>query len=265
MRLLVPFSALVSTAFAAYKWDNIKIGGGGGFTPGIVFSPKTKGLAYARTDIGGLYRLNSDDSWTPLSWILPMTQPGTTGDWDPNNGATLKSTDKGSTWVKTALPFKLGGNQPGRGMGEPLAVDPNDNKIVYFGAPTENGLYKMGTFREDPTDTSGYQSDIVGITSVVFDTTSATLNGATSTIYVATADVTTSVYVSTDAGATWKAVAGQPTGRFPHRVKLSVSEKLLYFTYSNVAGPYDAGDGTVYKYSLSTGAWTNHARVASYE
>jgi hypothetical protein len=44
----------------------VKIGGGGGFTPGIVFSETTKGVAYARTDIGGLYRLNSDDSWTPL-------------------------------------------------------------------------------------------------------------------------------------------------------------------------------------------------------
>lgn len=27
---------------------------------------RRKGVAYARTDIGGLYRLNSDDSWTPL-------------------------------------------------------------------------------------------------------------------------------------------------------------------------------------------------------
>lgn len=44
----------------------MKIGGGGGFVPGIVFNENTKGVAYARTDIGGLYRLNADDSWTPL-------------------------------------------------------------------------------------------------------------------------------------------------------------------------------------------------------
>lgn len=50
----------------AYKWNNVKIGGGGGFVPGIVFNPSQKGLAFLRTDIGGAYRLNTDDSWTPL-------------------------------------------------------------------------------------------------------------------------------------------------------------------------------------------------------
>lgn len=45
---------------------NVKIGGGGGFIPGIIFHLTVQGVAYARAYIGGLYRLNSDDSWTPL-------------------------------------------------------------------------------------------------------------------------------------------------------------------------------------------------------
>lgn len=52
---------------AAFSWSSVKIGGGGGFVPGIAFHPKTKGLAYARTDIGGLYRLNADESWTAIT------------------------------------------------------------------------------------------------------------------------------------------------------------------------------------------------------
>ena len=58
--------ACAAVASQAYKWANVKIGGGGGFVPNIVFNPSQKGLAYARTDIGGAYKLNSDDSWTPL-------------------------------------------------------------------------------------------------------------------------------------------------------------------------------------------------------
>ena len=59
-------ASVLSTAVSAYTWKNVKIGGGGGFIPGIVFNPSKEGVAYARADIGGLYKLNSDDSWTPL-------------------------------------------------------------------------------------------------------------------------------------------------------------------------------------------------------
>lgn len=80
-------SPLVSAASSqSYTWNNVKIGGGGGqslsripaidqpltlflcagFVPSIVFNPSQKGLAFARTDIGGAYKLNADDSWTPL-------------------------------------------------------------------------------------------------------------------------------------------------------------------------------------------------------
>ena len=31
-----------------YVWENVKIGGGGGFVPNIIFNPSVKGLAYSR-------------------------------------------------------------------------------------------------------------------------------------------------------------------------------------------------------------------------
>ena len=44
-----------AVASQTYTWKNVKIGGGGGFVPNIVFNPNEKGLAYARTDIGAAY------------------------------------------------------------------------------------------------------------------------------------------------------------------------------------------------------------------
>lgn len=297
MKLLSLLLASASVAKAAFEWQNVKIGGGGGFVPGIEFHPKVKGVAYARTDIGGLYRLNSDDSWTAVTdstathstwnrWGIDAlaldpsdankvyTAVGMyTNDWDPNNGAIGISGDKGNTWSFTTLPFKVGGNMPGRGMGERLAVDPKNGKIIYFGARSGNGLWKstdggssfskvtsftnVGNYVADPSDTNGYNSDKAGLTFVTFDSTSSTLNGATSRIFVGTADKDSSVYVSEDAGKTWEAVAGQPKGYLPHKAKLQPEEKALYFSYSDGLGPYDGTAGAVYRYDITAKKWKN--------
>jgi xyloglucan-specific exo-beta-1,4-glucanase len=196
-----------------------------------------------------------------------------TNSWDGNLGSILRSANHGNTWSETKLPFKLPGNQPGRGVGERLVVDPANSNIIYFAAPGGNGLYKstdqgvtfskvssftaVGNYAKNPADTSGYSSDLTGLTSIVFDTTSGTTNGATSRIFVGTAYVNAaSVYVSNDAGATWSAVPGQPIGYFLKRMKFSAAEKAVYITYNNVAGPYDAGNGNVYRYATS-GTWKN--------
>lgn len=67
MKALALLAAVAAPALAAFDFKNVKFGGGGGFVPGIEFHPTTPGIAYARTDIGGLYRLNADDSWTPVT------------------------------------------------------------------------------------------------------------------------------------------------------------------------------------------------------
>ncbi|KKY30470.1 putative glycoside hydrolase family 74 protein [Diaporthe ampelina] len=304
LQALKLLAAVAAPVRAAFSWSTVKIGGGGGFVPGISFHPKTKGLAYARTDIGGLYRLNADESWTAITdsittdenwnrWGVDALaldpQDDTkvyvalgmyTNSWDPNNGVIARSSDKGATWSITSLPFKVGGNMPGRGMGERLAVDPANSKIIYFGARSGNGLWKStdggatftkvssftatGTYIADPSDTNGYNSDIQGLAFVTFDSTSAVTDGATSRIFVGTASNGTqqAVWQSTDAGATWSAVADQPGAFFPHKAKLQPAEKALYLTYSDGTGPYDGTNGGVYRYSLTNNTWANITPVS---
>lgn len=284
----------------AYTWQNVRTGAGGGFIPGIIFNATEQNLIYARTDIGGLYRWDqSTQTWTPLLDFLgssDWSQNGVdalatdpvdpnrlyiaagmyTNEWDPNNGYIMRSTDKGNTWQSTQLPFKVGGNMPGRSMGERLAIDPNKNNILYFGARSGNGLWKStdygvtwnkvtsftntGTYVENPSNS--YQGDIMGLAWITFDPTTGTSGNATQTIYAGVADKGSSIYRSTDGGATWSAVPGQPTGFLPHHGVLS-SNGNLYITYSDGIGPYDGTKGDVWKFNTATGAWTNISPVPS--
>lgn len=148
-----------------------------------------------------------------------------TNHWD-TNGQIMRSSDQGATWQSTPLPFKVGGNMPGRSMGERLVIDPNKNSILFFGARNGNGLWKSidsgvtwskvtsftntGTYIQDPTN--DYANGIVGLAWITFDKSTGTAGNATQTIYVGVADLGNSVYRSTDGGATWSAVPGQPTG-----------------------------------------------------
>ncbi|MEU7561525.1 cellulose binding domain-containing protein [Streptomyces eurythermus] len=285
----------------SYTWKNARIDGGG-FVPGIVFNRTEKNLAYARTDIGGAYRWQqATKTWTPLLDSVGWNEWGHTGvvslasdpvqpdkvyaavgtytnSWDPTGGAVLRSADRGATWQKADLPFKLGGNMPGRGMGERLAVDPNRNSVLYLGAPSGKGLWRStdsgvtwsqvtsfpnpGDYRQDPSDTSGYASDIQGIVWVTFDESTGTSGSATKTLYVGVADKDNAVYRSTDAGVTWTRLAGQPTGYLAHKGVLDAVNGYLYLAYSDTGGPYDGGKGRLYRYATATGAWTDISPVA---
>ncbi|MDT0566871.1 cellulose binding domain-containing protein [Streptomyces sp. DSM 3412] len=284
-----------------YTWKNARIDGGG-FVPGIVFNRKERDLAYARTDIGGAYRwVESSKTWTPLLDSVGWDDWGHTGvvslasdpvdpdkvyvaagtytnSWDPGNGAILRSSNRGASWQKTGLPFKLGGNMPGRGMGERLAVDPHRNSVLYLGAPSGKGLWRstdsgvtwsqvtnfpnVGNYVADPSDTSGYSSDNQGIVWVTFDESTGTAGNATRTLYVGVADKDNAVYRSTDAGATWSRLAGQPTGHLAHKGVLDTVNGHLYLSYSDKGGPYDGGKGQLWRYATATGTWTNVSPVA---
>ncbi|MFG3338850.1 cellulose binding domain-containing protein [Glycomyces sp. NPDC048151] len=281
-----------------YTWSNAQVAGGG-FVPGIVFNETQADLIYARTDIGGLYRWQqSSETWKPLlDWVgwdewgytgvvSVATDPvdpervyaavGTyTNDWDPNNGAVLYSDDYGETWGVAELPFKQGGNMPGRGMGERLAIDPNDNSTLYLGTPSGNGLWKSidygrtwaevasfpnpGNFVVTPGDS--YLGDNVGVVWTEF---------YGDNVYVGVADPDNPVYVSTDDGATWAPLAGASQigsvdghDNIPKQAAIDAVNGYMYIITSWDPGPYNgnpategARGGSVWRYAIATGTWT---------
>lgn len=282
-------SNIVPLKTQAYDWGRVKVVGGGLIT-GIIFNPKEKDLIYARTDIGGAYRWDpATKTWIQLldwvsmeDWNLSgveslATDPvdpnrvyiaaGTySNDWVKTNGYILRSKDRGQTWEKTEIPFKFGGNMPGRTMGERLAVDPNDNRILYLGARNGNGLWKsedygatwhkVSSFTPVGDVEDGYGGK-VGPVWITFDPSTGSAGHATQTIYVGLADKQTSIYRSVDGGATWEPVAGQPKqGFLPHHGTLG-SNGMLYVTYNSEIGPFTAGSGSVWKLDTKTGVWTD--------
>ncbi|GAB7191149.1 xyloglucanase [Kineococcus sp. NUM-3379] len=289
-------------AGARYTWRNVAIVAGG-FVPGIVFSHARPGLAYARTDIGGAYRRDRrGGDWVPLLDWVGWDRWGWTGvlsiaadpvdadrvyaavgtytnDWDPTHGAILRSTDRGKNWKPFHLPFKLGGNMPGRGMGERLAVDPNRNRTVWFGAPSGRGLWRStdsgktfeqvgafpnpGRWAADPDDASGYSSDPQGVLWVTFDPRSGRPRRGSRTLYVGVADPQNPLYRSTDAGRTFEPVPGTPEGFLPHKGVLDAATGFLYLATSNAAGPYDGSKGEVWRLDTATGEWRDVSPVPS--
>ncbi|GAB3810617.1 cellulose binding domain-containing protein [Tessaracoccus terricola] len=286
----------VEPGTSGYTWTNGAIVGGG-YVPGIVYNQSEPGLVYARTDIGGAYRLDrTTNRWVPLldhvgwdDWghlgVLSLaTDPVDpdrvytavgmyTNEWDPNNGAILRSSDRGETWQRTDLPFKVGGNMPGRGIGERLAVDPGDNDVIYFGAEQGEGLWRStdagatfeqvtafpnaGDFVPDAASGNSYLMSNLGVLWTVFDPASATADGPSRTIFTAVADVDDILYRSDDAGLTWQPVAGAPTGFIPHHGVVDEQGRFLYLTTSNTSGPYDGSDGEVWRYGIDDGTWTD--------
>jgi xyloglucan-specific exo-beta-1,4-glucanase len=215
----------------SYQWTSAPFGGGG-FVSGLVYHPKVRGLVYARTDIGGAYRWDVvAKRWIPLNDDLGRDDNQLMGALslavDPNDpqrvyiaavraqeavyspAALLASDDQGANWRRVDLPFKLGGNQDGRSMGERLQVDPNDGGILLLGS-SHDGLWKSADRGKTWRRLAGLKADAVGL--VQFDPASGHAGAATPVVYVGTLDTKgPALWRSRDAGETWEPIAGLPS------------------------------------------------------
>lgn len=216
---LMPFAAASVTAFfqvttarsleLPYHWRSVAMGGAG-FVSGIIAHPGKANLIYARTDVGGIYRLSPDTgSWEPLLDWLPPTNGSAMGveslALDPRDprkihllcgtpywrGGTsiLSSADYGKTWRVTDVSkqIRAHGNKWGRHTGERLAVDPNQGDILFCGS-RENGLWKSGDSgatwsRVESFPDAGITRDGNGICFVVFDPASGNPGSPTPTLF----------------------------------------------------------------------------------
>ena len=137
-------------AAEGYVWRDAKVGGGG-YIPNIIFSPVKRGLVYLRTDMGGIYRWDAKEwVWLPLQDdnpepnyrgiesiapdpVDPDVVYAAVGTYHHGPSAILRSADRGDSWEIVPVPFRMGGNEEGRGLGERLAVDPRIFGRVYIG------------------------------------------------------------------------------------------------------------------------------------
>lgn len=279
---IASFSTIVNAE--NYNWGNVRFDGGG-FVSAVLPSPAVEGLVYARTDVGGVYRWDAKNArWIPLmDWVsqndvglfgteafaLDPTDPkkiyvlGGTGYFSDGRTAVLRSSDFGDTWDTSYVEFGAHGNGMGRQTGEKLAVDPNKPSIILCGSRSKGlyrsedsgktwaNLYKVAT----SSATGSNLNDVNGVSFVLFDASSKLADGSTGTIYLGLSQKEDNLQVSTDGGKTWKPIAGGPEGQMPHRAKLV--EGVLYITYADGAGPYNIYRGSVQKYEIASGKWTD--------
>jgi hypothetical protein len=275
----------------AYQWGSVAIGGGG-FVSAVIPSKTERNLFYARTDVGGAYRWNATSSrWVPL---LDWASESEMGHWgvealalDPKNSANvymlagisyfnggktaiLRSGDYGQSFtsIDVTSQFRAHGNGMGRQNGERLQVDPGSSNVLYVGTRAA-GLFRSTDSGSTwtrlaslPVTTTPNEN---GISFVWLDPTSVS-GGVAQRIVVGVSrfgSVGPNLYLSTNAGATFTAVAGAPSGYMPQRASYA-SDGHLYIAYANGAGPHGhwsqpepMNAGQIWKFRVADGAWTN--------
>lgn len=257
----------------------------GGYIPGLVADPTVPGLIYAQTDIGGVYRWeHREHKWVQLLDFLSPGQYNLMGPasiaLDPTNPnrlyiaagmyaypgccAFLVSNDRGRHFHIYPAPFEMASNYNGRAAGQRLAVNPFQPNQLFMGTRF-NGLWVSNDRARTWKQVTSFpitSSSQYGVQWVVFDPHKP------GTIY-AGAYTTSTVYVSTNDGATWSALPDQPltwpaSYNVPSGTHSPAPERAifgadgnLYVTFDDQPGPNVINYGLVEKYNPSTETWTN--------
>lgn len=219
-----------------YKWENVYLGANG-YATGIMTHPKEPSQIYCRTDVGGAYRYNHENEvWVSITDNVSDADVNPTHfrimgmALDPNDTETiyiatltdvLKTTDGGVTWKELGLKKEMSEGQ-NRLIGEPIAVDPNNSDVVYYGSDSE-GLFISRDGGTTWKAVPGVPANAdYGIRCITFDKASVDKTGVTQRIFAGVSGH--GVYVSENGGKSFRRMPGSPT----HQARMKYVGDRLY-------------------------------------
>jgi len=302
---LITIISLFSIGFIAlslkndtYEWGTFNIGGGG-FVSGIVTGKREM---YLRTDVGGAYKYDyTDKKWVQLFDFINEEKRGFLSikgiAIDPTDDdivyflcgcayftdaktAIYKTTNGGRTFQEIDISnlIRVHGNGDGRECSEPIAIDPDNPKIIYVGGDVvygESALIKsvdggqtwepvksydsLGFFKYELKYPSWEETVVRG--SIEGDYYQQ--NGVSSIkiinkkIYVGTSiKGQANIHVADIEKEEFIVLSDKlPTENFPLSIK-DDSNGNLFITY--IAGlAFDGSKGGAYKYNIETGEVTD--------
>lgn len=269
----------------SYVYKNVPISGGG-YVTGIVFDEKDPTGLYARTDIGGTYRMDREKwQWVSMSDHVTMEDLRETypiavaldqestvyivsGNWREAHAKLSVSKDRGVHFTHYDLPFKAHGNLNGRGTGRHLIVDKKNQNVLYCASQTQ-GLWKSEDAGANWTHIEAMKEDYLTFVGQSPD-------GAL--LIVGTAGVTTceterkrgkALYVSNDGGASFEPLWQPECPEMPEVIfeglvaqRYTSDEQYLYVTMQ-MMGPnatnrelgYSCDNGSVWFGTLIRYEW----------
>jgi len=275
-----------SASAQSYSWRTAEIGGGG-FVTGTVFHPTEPGLVYARTDVGGAYRLDAATN----RWIALNDDIGGLNNefqhlgvlsiaLDPNDANRVyiasgqyggveswklpsrvyRSTDRGNTWSYTTPGFKMAGNGEGRGTGERMVVDPLNGANLLVGT-SNAGIWRSTDYGASWTRMTNFTPGVCNF--LIYAPANAANPGPNRRVYAAANTLTAqSFWFSDDNGSTWAEVPGHPgsiigSEMMPIQGSFDAAG-VFYSTWGDATGPgTSATRYGVWKLSADGTTWTS--------